>query len=171
MFRKKYFIKPRLQLKYIVISLLTVFFTSLCVYYTFWISLIRSPGLEQLSSGEWKALEHAYQISFAWVVIILLVAIGFESLFIFHRLVGPVFVIEKAVKSISDGNLSVEINLRKTDELRELAADVQTMSLNIKKAVTDDRKNIESIKKLIESGKIEPAKKEISNLTQWFKIQ
>lgn len=170
MLRKRYIIKPRLQIKYLIMALIVVCLTGAAVYYAFWSSLIRSAGMEQLSSGEIMALEHAYQTSFIWVVIILVSAIGLESIFLFHRIIGPIFVFERAVRKLANGDLTAFVHSRKHDELKEMAAQMQKLIANLRTTVTDDRRRIEEIRAAIDTGDAVTAKAKLAELTQWFKL-
>ena len=89
--RKHFIVKPKIQMKYLFITVLAVIATGLAVYFALWSSLVNSAGLEQFTAGEWKALERAYQMSFLWVLVIIVIGFGLESLVIFHRVIGPVF--------------------------------------------------------------------------------
>ncbi len=170
MLRTRYIVKPRLQIKYLLIALLVVCVTALAVYYAFWSSLVRAPGLDQLSAGEMKALENAYQTSFVWVVALLALAIGLESIFLFHRLAGPVFVFERAFKAVAGGDLTAKVHYRRRDELKDTARAIQAMIDNIRAAVADDRKRSAQAVELLDKGDPAGARKAIASAGQWFKI-
>ena len=135
MTRKTFIVRPRLQFKYLALSLMVVCLTALAVYYVFWSSLVTSPGMEELNSGEVRALQYAYQTNFIWVVLIIVVAIGFISIFYFHRLIGPIYMIGKTVKTIGTGDLTVTVHSRKKDELKDISVHLQDMIDNIRRAV------------------------------------
>jgi methyl-accepting chemotaxis protein len=170
MLRTHFIVKPRIQIKYLLISLFVVCLTAVAVYYAFWSALAGSPGLEELSAGDWHALARAYNTSFIWVVLILAIAIPLESIFLFHRLIGPVFVFERTAKAVSNGDLTVSAHIRKADELKELSGDMDTMIMNLRQAVKDDRQKLDEIKELLNQGKITQAKDRLSEVTQWYKI-
>ncbi|MGA2090064.1 MAG: methyl-accepting chemotaxis protein [Endomicrobiales bacterium] len=170
MTRKTFIVRPRLQLKYLIFSLLVVCFTALSVYYVFWSTLITSPGMEMLSSGEVRALQFAYQTNFIWVVLIIIVAIGFVSIFYFHRLVGPIFLFGNVVKTLATGDLSVATHSRKKDELKDMSIHLQYMIENMRQAVIDDRERIERIKQSLEKNDTATAKEYLAQLSSWYKI-
>jgi methyl-accepting chemotaxis protein len=137
------------------------------MYFAFWSSLMHSEGLERLSAGDMMALERAYQLNFIWLVLILIAAFGILSIIIFHRLVGPIYVFEKAIKSLAEGDLTSNVSLRRNDELKETAAELQNMIENIRDNVLEDRKKIkEAMEK--SPGEI---KDKLSSVTQWFKTE
>ncbi|MHB9155043.1 MAG: HAMP domain-containing protein [Endomicrobiales bacterium] len=171
MLRKTYIVNPRLQFKYLVIALIVVCVTGIAMYYTFWSSLIRSAGLEQLSSGEWRALERGYQTSFLWVILLLAAAVALESIFLFHRIIGPIFVFNRALKKLSGGDLNAAVHFRRRDELKDMAATITALITNLRASVTTDRRKIEEIKRKLDQGDLTGAKADLSGLTQWFKTE
>jgi methyl-accepting chemotaxis protein len=170
MLRKNYIVKPRLQIKFLLIALLVIVVTAIAVYYAFWSSLVRAPGMDQLSSGELRALEHAYQVSFVWVIAILGLAVGLESIFFFHKLVGPIYVFGESLKKLADGELTFTVHSRKRDELKDVAAGFNAMIENMGGAVKADRAAIDEIKQKIDQGKLAEAKEQLGTLTRWFKV-
>ncbi|MFH0838641.1 MAG: HAMP domain-containing protein [Candidatus Omnitrophota bacterium] len=54
------------------------------------------------------------------------------SVLISHRIAGPLVRIEKNLREIGTGNLSVSVKLRKSDELQDLAATINSMTFSIK---------------------------------------
>jgi len=164
--RKNYMIRPALQIKYLATVIGVIALTAAATYFAFWSSLVHSAGLEQLSAGDMTALERAYQINFIWVVIVLVAAFGIMSVLVFHRLVGPIYVMERAIKNLSRGDLSQDVSLRKNDELKDTAGELQNMIENIRDAVLEDRRKIQDI-----SAKVPvDVKNSLSTVTKWFKI-
>jgi len=168
--RTHYIIKPQLQWKYFFISLFLVIITAVVVYYIFWLALATSPGLENLSSGDWKALARAYNSGFVWVVISLSIAAGIASIFLFHRLLGPITVFEKAVKLLKNGDFRVSVHTRKRDELKGLAADMQLMITNMRQKIQEDREKIADASRKIDAGDYQGAKEAISKVASWYLI-
>ena len=60
-------------------------------------------------------------ISLALIILIAVIGIGIAAMVIFillsHRIAGPLYRFEKALKEVEDGNLRARVDLRKTDEL------------------------------------------------------
>jgi len=79
-------------------------------------------------------------------MIILVVAVFIGGIFVSHRIAGPMHHFEKSARAIRDGNLSVNFNTRKTDEMKGAAFSLEEM-------VESLRKDIKSVKALAESGK------------------
>jgi methyl-accepting chemotaxis protein len=156
--------------KYFFISLFVVVVPAVIVYYIFWTALVTSPGLETLSSGDWKALARAYNSGFLWVVIVLALSAGVGSIFLFHRLLGPISVFEKAIDILKAGDFRVSIHSRRKDELRGMAIELQTMIDNVRKAARQDREKLAEIKKKMDSGNYEGAKELLSKVNTWYTL-
>ena len=170
-FRRTHFIiKPQLQWKYFFISLFVVVVTAVVVYYIFWMALVTSPGLETLSSGDWKALARAYNSGFLWVVIVLALSAGVGSIFLFHRLLGPITVIEKAIQLLKSGDFRVSVHARKQDELKGMAVEMQSMIENMRQAAQQDRERLAEIKKKMASGNYDGAKELLSKVNTWYTL-
>lgn len=168
--RKQFIVKPKIQLKYLLITVLAIVATGIAVYFALWSSLVNAAGLEQFTAGEWKALERAYQTSFLWVIVILMVGFGLESLVVFHRIIGPVFKFEGLFKTLAKGDLTMIFKLRKHDELHDMEKGVREMIEAYKQAVSEDRKKIETAMALIDQGNTGEAKSVLAGVTQWFKL-
>ena len=81
----------------------------------------------------------AVLLSSLMVVVIIGIATVAVTLFTSHRIAGPLYHIEKNVKEIISGNLTVKFPLRKADEIKPLAASLEEM-------VNSLRENIKSLK-------------------------
>lgn len=169
--RKQYLVKPKLQLRYLAILGFIIVVCAIMIYYAFLDSLLTSPGMDQLSAGTVKNFVRSYTSGFFWVVLIFTAIVLIESIFYFHRLVGPIFFFEKAVEKLSKGDFSVNIHCRKKDETKELAEVMNKAVGNVRNAVTEDRKKIEMIKAAIDNGEKDKAKHLLCDLTQWFRLE
>ncbi|MDD5021557.1 MAG: methyl-accepting chemotaxis protein [Endomicrobiaceae bacterium] len=169
--RRQYLVKPKLQLKYLTILGFVILISSVLIYYVFLDTLLSSPGMDQLSAGAVKHFVNSYTSGFFWAVLIFMAVILIESIFYFHRLIGPIFFFEKVMKHLSEGNFIPKVHFRKKDETKELAIVMDQALSNIKNAVSNDRKKIEEIKLAITDGNIDKARQLLCELTQWFKIE
>lgn len=117
---------------------------------------------ELLSAKEQDTLHNALQSvnkSLIPKVIILVVFIFIAGIFVSHRIAGPMYRFQKSAEAIRNGDLSVNFNIRKTDEMHETAVTLEEM-------VESLRRDIEKIKKLAEEGKTE----EIKTILTKYKI-
>lgn len=62
-----------------------------------------------------------------WKIALLLVFVGLWTIFITHRVVGPLYRFDQCFKQVSSGDLTVRAHLRKGDEARDLMLSFNTM--------------------------------------------
>jgi methyl-accepting chemotaxis protein len=167
--RKKYFVKPKTQGKYlIIIGVIMAFFALLC-YYVFYNSLLNTPGMEQLSAGALKYFKRAYTGGFFWMIFIFASFILINSVFYFHRIIGPLYFFELVMQKLARGDFSVKMHWRKKDETKELAFFIGTMIDNTRAAVLEDRSKIAQAQKAIDDKDYDKAKEILGGVTKWFK--
>ena len=169
--RRQYIVKPKLQIKYLLIFVTIIVVSSILIYYMFLDSLLNSPGMDHLSAGAIKNFIRSYTSGFFWVLLFFIAVVLIESIFYFHRLIGPIFFFEKVMARLKEGDFSMNVHHRKKDETIQLANNMKTAIENVRAAVSEDRKKIELIKKAIDDGKKDEAKNMLDELTQWFKIK
>lgn len=92
-------------------------------------------------------------------VVILVIVIFIGGIFVSHRIAGPMYHFEKSARSIRDGDLSVDFNVRKTDELKGAASSLEEM-------VESLRADILKMKELAAEGKAG----EISKVLSKYKV-
>ena len=182
LFRKSFFVKPKLLLKYVAYALLTVVFTSVCILVVMRRTIYTTDALENLvNESEIRAVQSAMMSPFWWIVVILLIVIGIQSLIRFHRIIGPIYALEKIIELIKQGNLGGHILLRRGDELKDLAQKVEDMSSSLKSYIQKDRETIEKLRSELDSisdvsvpGEIKTrlaaVKEKLSKITCDFKI-
>ncbi len=61
----------------------------------------------------------------------LIIFSAFLSIYLTHRLAGPLYRIEKSAKEMAEGNLALRIRLREKDELQELAETLNQVAQNL----------------------------------------
>jgi len=67
------------------------------------------------------------------------------TLFISHRIAGPIYRLEKDIAEINNGNLKVQIQLRQKDELQELAKSLNQMVKTIQITFGELKKELTGI--------------------------
>lgn len=182
MLRTKIFVKPRLQIKYLIITLVITIITAVAIYFVLVDAFFRSPLIYQISIGEVEKIKKEYTQNFLIAVMIILLAVGLQSSLFFHRVAGPIYVFEKVINMISEGKLLRDFRIRKTDELKELANEIQNMCDCFRGYVQDDRAKINEIKSLLndviskyeisfdDKAKLKRIEDLLSELTQHFKV-
>ncbi len=114
---------------------------------------------------------HFFLASFVMIMAIAALAIALAAMLVFilfsHRIAGPAFHVQKSLHEVARGNLTYQIRLRKKDELRDLAEDVNLavrildqkigqLKREIGKADKLDGKTLQHIKELVDSFKTSP---------------
>jgi methyl-accepting chemotaxis protein len=148
--RKNYFIKKDLQGKYIFIFFIFVIAGS----YLFTIIF----GLTSLDSLTIVYKDHTLQLGKTplvllkellrahWIFIVTGgVLVMLASLFLTHRVAGPLYRFEKSVEEMSRGNFNFEIRLRSTDEAKELAEMLNGFNTGISLRLREVRELAETI--------------------------
>ena len=72
-------------------------------------------------------------------LLVLLPVVVASVIYLSQTIAGPLVRIEKELKRISEGNFDVDINLRKHDELRALADNVNFMTKGLRKLSKEGR--------------------------------
>lgn len=191
--RRIYFIDKEFQTKYI---LLTIF---LLLTYTFaFIIIIFSPYILTLYFDFYSLSEKAEAARTLLILhakvwpgiagIILL--FGVLSIFITHKIAGPLYRLKKTISEITNGNLDVKVKLRKGDDLKDLAEHVNMLSEELRTFVNTVKVDYDLLSEYIldlereidakmiteESGreiikKVQNSRKNIEAALNKFKIQ
>lgn len=66
-------------------------------------------------------------------------------LFVSHRIAGPLYRLEKSLAEIGKGNLAVDVRLRKSDEIKALAASVNNMIRNLRDPISSSQEKIKEL--------------------------
>lgn len=138
--RKRYLIKPRIQLKYIVLSICLTLISAGGVYLVLWHTLFRSGWLVGLDFARVEGLQNAFRHSFLWAALGLVIISTLDILFRFHRVMGPVYASERALKIMATGDLTQETRTRKDDELKDFTFELFAMREGLRELVQNDRK-------------------------------
>ncbi len=152
--RRQYLVKLGLQLRYLGVILLAMFAVMMVVgwtvYSTIWKQITIDPNLTMdkliviFREGNQILLQK---------LVFLAILVGILSIFISHKIAGPVYRFEKSAEIISKGDLSLRIKLRKGDELQDLADAFNKMTESLENLVFQDRKNVLTMLKLLKEIK------------------
>lgn len=163
--RRNYFVKQDFQGRFVLRFFLTILLSA--VVFTVILSIFSAHTITITYRDSFLRIEKTpkalfYEIIRAHGLYIFLIGVGIStlSLFLSHRIAGPLYRFEKSIEEINRGNLSFRIKLRKKDEAKELAEAmnrmIETLSsyLSDIKAITDDiEKNLLETKKAVEEQK------------------
>lgn len=163
--RRNYFVKQDFQGRFILRFFLTILLSA--IVFTIILSIFSAHTITITYKDSFLRIEKTpkalfYEIIRAHGLYIFLIGVGIStlSLFLSHRIAGPLYRFEKSIEEIIRGNLSFRIKLRKKDEAKELAESInrmiETLSSHLLqiKAITDDiEANLLETKKVIEEQK------------------
>jgi methyl-accepting chemotaxis protein len=113
--------------------------TGWVIYYYSWSAIADTPDLDLAKVAQifddvnWKLVKF---------VGLMTLFISFVSVFVSHKIAGPVFRFEEMTKIVANGNLTQEIHLRTGDELHDLEVDFNKMIVSLRDIVKKDREII-----------------------------
>lgn len=91
------------------------------------------------------------------------------TLFISHRIAGPLYRLEKDIAEVNQGNLGVEIRVRKKDELQNLAKSLNQMLKIIRNTVVEANKELADIPAAALPDKEQRKLENVKNILKRFK--
>jgi len=143
----------RFQLKYTLIMVLLT--TAICT--GLGISLYRahressqvnSLGDVQIDSEiEAKLREEDGKVllSLVGLLSILVISVTAVGIYATHKIAGPAYAMRRTLKSVTDGRLIMPIGLRKGDELRDVAHEIQRMIETLREREADEAEKLSRI--------------------------
>ncbi|MDP2923009.1 MAG: methyl-accepting chemotaxis protein [Candidatus Omnitrophota bacterium] len=72
------------------------------------------------------------------------------TLFVSHKIAGPLFRLRREIEKLGEGNLNVNFNIREGDQLRNLATSLAAMSYSLRGKIEALRRDFLEIKEMIE---------------------
>ena len=132
--RKKFFVVHSMQLRFACVVL--VFMLACCAVTGAVVFYSMFSVLQERLAGiypEARLGEIAQSVYFSlFSGFFILTPVIFCGAIIFsHRVAGPLPKIHKALKDIGEGHFDVRLTLRKNDELKELAQEINAMAANL----------------------------------------
>jgi len=102
------------------------------------------------------------------VLVCFIIATVFLTLYVSHRISGPLYQIEKIIDLVSQGNLKLQVSFREGDQLKNIGAKLNNMINSLNKRIRQIQSEIGEIKDLSQSsdGKAEEAKEKIEKLDE-----
>ena len=151
--RKRLIISSGLQFRYVGGVLFAMLFVSLVVGY-FIYQNIWNVLLNESRYNDWSPFLNAVkdqtdrQIFFGVAISIILMMV--VSVYMSHKIAGPLYRLKKCFLDVAKGDLSFEIRLRKGDELTDLVDDFNGMMHSLKGMVDADRQKVKDIRQKVE---------------------
>jgi methyl-accepting chemotaxis protein len=161
--RRQYFIKKDFQFKFIlkfclIVLIGTILSTGLLFLFsqgTLTSSFQQSRlVIKNTSLAILPALIYTNLITLGLITLATIVV----TLFVSHKIAGPLFRFEKELKEIEKGDLTKSIRLRKKDQTTDLADSLNKMTAGLHEKVLDIRTGVEN---LIESASKQNAPQEL----------
>jgi methyl-accepting chemotaxis protein len=146
--RKNHFIKKDFQtrfiLKFCLLVLAGVVISAVLLFFFSQDTLTSSFQqsrliVENTSSAILPAILYTSLITLAW----LSVATVFVTLFISHRIAGPMFRLERELREIGQGDLTKKVVLRRKDQTAELARCINDVAAGLREKIVDIRTELE----------------------------
>lgn len=140
---KNYFIDRRFQTKYFLLTILllgtyTFVFTFILFLPSILTLYLDYPLDEKAEAARTFLILHGT----VWPTTVAVILIfGILSIFLTHKIAGPVYRLKQALAELLGGNLDSRIHLRKWDDLQELAAQVNLFSDEMRNYITSLQKD------------------------------
>jgi len=144
--RKHFIIKPEIQIKYLLITIILIVLTGVAVFSFVNLTIASSTKLENLTRMDISIIKDLIFKSMVSVLAIITVIVILEGILFLHKLTGPLFVIEKMMRMVAEGDLTLKLKLRKGDELQSLAEEFQNMVDSLNKNFVEEKNKVENIK-------------------------
>ena len=180
-FRWHYLVDKKFQMKYAGVTLAFMFIISAVCGYTIYHTLLTYLG-EKLAQVYPQAMLvsilNVVKIKLAMQLILLVPVIVLASIFLSHRVVGPISKIKKHMKKLIEKDFSKEIHLRKTDEFRDITELINRSTDSITQSLASIKGSVDKIRSLLKNAALQESEREalqqeiesLDNLLSEFKI-
>lgn len=129
--RRQYYIYREIQLKYIRLTLFLMLLVCIVmgytIYETSWGILTKTLS-KVYPAGDIKGVYSILNTTLILRLLIMIPVIVVATIYVSHRVAGPVYRLEKELKGISEGDLSRRIVLREKDDLNKLADEINKVT-------------------------------------------
>lgn len=102
------------------------------------------------------------------VLVCFIIATVFLTLYVSHKIGGPLSQIEKTIDLVSQGNLKLQVSFREGDQLKSIGAKLNNMINSLNNRIRQIQSEVGEIKDLTQpsNGKVEEAKEKIEKLDE-----
>ena len=145
--RKNYLINKEVQIKYALLTILLLASYSVILLMTIFAPYFMAldaglPLREQAAAAEIILLFHRN----LWVGLsAIIILCGIYTIFITHKIVGPVFVFTRLARDVTSGDFNRRIYLRKRDDFHNVADDLNSMVDTIEASLLDIDKDYKKL--------------------------
>ena len=148
--RKQYFIKKGFQFKFIVKFCLLVLIG--VIISTLLVLLFTHGTLTSSFQHSRLIIKNTSSAILPAVIYTNLITLGLISLasilvtlFVSHKIAGPMFRIEEDMKEISEGDLTKKIRFRRKDQITDLADSINKMTASLQEKILDIQTEVERL--------------------------
>ncbi len=146
--RRRYFIAPEFQIRYIRVILIIMFGVGALAAYTVYYQAMVVMGSKLANvypQGRLVAIVKSVNIQILLSLLLLTPLVVLIGIMLSHRIAGPIYRMERFLEGIANGDITRFITLRKRDELKSLADGINTVVKSLRGRVTEE---VEIIKRL-----------------------
>lgn len=148
--RKNYYIKKKFQYRFILKFCLVVLIgvicsTALLFYFSYGTLTTSFQQSEIVIKNTAYAVLPVIILSNLITLGLITTATIFLTLFVSHKIAGPLFRFEKELKEISDGDLRPKIKLRKNDQMTEMANELNVTVSSLRGKVLEIQDQVANI--------------------------
>lgn len=148
--RRTVLVKKSLQIKVLALVFLSVLFAFLLIGGELYYTLARTVLLDNPALQETFSKIHQVLL----VKVLLYLGIIFLiSLFISHRMAGPIYRFEQSARALSEGDLTHRVVLRTGDELLELQEEFNHMAQSLQDRLRQERQELERLAEEMEKAR------------------
>lgn len=130
--RKQYLIKKGVQLRFMIVIIVSMILIASVTWYSIY-SAVMQTLYTQFHGENLALIKHAITYKLLMRSLLLIFAIAIISVFISHRMAGPVYKFEQTIRALSQGKEVEEIKLRKRDEFYGLATAINALINSMKR--------------------------------------
>lgn len=172
--RRNYFIDPKFQLNFILKFCFIVIVSSLLIGMSMFF-LSQDSTTVAIENTKVLVKPTADFILPQMAVVLLIVAVFssvvmvFLTLFVSHKISGPIFRIKKEIELVQGGDLTRQFTIRNSDQLQELAKTLQEMTLVLRQKHLAIGGRCRSVSNFIEEKNLSGSKEDREKLLQMIK--
>ncbi len=147
--RRNYLINKEFQFRYIarivfgmIVMALVLGFT---VYFTTWARIMDEFYTIPRIASQYAALFGSVtQLMGVFLLVFLVLAVVW-SVFASHSIAGPIYRFEKTLQAVAEGDLTLRVGLRKTDEFKHMADTLNQMVGELRTSLASDSELIREL--------------------------
>jgi signal transduction histidine kinase len=132
---RRIFIVRKFQLKFAAFVLLFMLLIGLVcgfIVYNSSMTVLVGKLSKVFPQHRLMAIVNELNLRLAAGFLLAIILITVATVIVSHRIAGPLVRIERSLQDIGKGNLSLSVKLRKTDELQDLAQQINDMTFSLK---------------------------------------